>query len=169
MKNVKNHTRYIVTGAVIAALYALLTFLSNIFGLAYGPIQFRVSEALTILPIFTPAAIPGIAIGCLISNIFSFNAVDMIFGTFASLSAAVLTRKFRNIKFFEIPLLSFLPPVIINALAVGAEITLFYLDGTPSLAAFLISALQVGLGEAAVCFILGVPLYLNLKNKHNLF
>ncbi len=168
MKKHKN-TRYIVTGALIAAMYVVLTFLSNTFGLAYGPIQFRISEVLTILPVFTPAAIPGLSIGCLISNIFSFNAIDMLFGTIATLLSAILTRKLRNIKFFGLPIISLLPPILTNAIIVGAEIAIFYLEGTSFLSGFLISALDVGLGQAAVCFLLGIPLYLSLKNKRNLF
>ena len=66
---------YIVLSAIIAAAYVALTFFSNIFGLAYGPIQLRISEVLTILPVFTPAAIPGLTIGCFISNIASFNVL----------------------------------------------------------------------------------------------
>ncbi len=167
--NKKIDTRYIVTGALIAAMYVVLTFISNTLGIAYGPIQFRISEALTILPVFNPAAIPGLAVGCLISNVFSFNAVDMILGTLATLIAALLTRKLRNIKFFNLPILSLLPPIIVNAIIVGVEIAVFYLDGAPFLSGFLLSALEVGLGQAAVCFLLGIPLYLALQNKRNLF
>ena len=147
----------------------VLTFLSNIFGLAFGPIQFRISEALTILPVFTPAAIPGLAIGCLISNIFSFNPIDMLFGTAATLVAALLTRKFRNLKCFNMPIISLLPPIFANALIVGAEIAIFYLDSNAFLSGFLISAFEVGLSQTAVCVLLGIPLYLALKNKRNLF
>ncbi len=165
----KTNTRYIVTGAIIAAMYAALTFLSNLVGLAFGPIQFRMSEALVILPIFTPAAIPGLVIGCLISNIFSFNVADMLFGTLATLLAAILTRQFRSIKTFNLPLLSLLFPILLNAIIVGAEISLLYLEAESFLYGFLISAIEVGLSEAAVCFTLGIPLYLTLKNKRNIF
>lgn len=164
-KTTKTGTRYIVTGAIIAALYIALTLISNVFGLAYGPIQFRVSEVLCILPIFTTAAIPGLTIGCLISNILSFNVVDMLFGTIATLLAAIFTRLSRNIKIFGIPFLSLLSPVIMNAVIVGAEIAAIYFNGTPFITMFPISALQVGIGEAAVCFLLGIPLYLALREK----
>lgn len=167
--NKKYSTRYLVTGAIIAALYVVLTFLSNAFGLAYGPIQFRISEALTVLPVLTPAAIPGLVIGCLISNILSFNAVDMIFGTLATLIAAVLTRALKKIKVFGLPILSILPPILVNAFVVGAEISIFYLEKASFLSGFWISALEIGLGQTAVCFLLGLPLYLALKNKRNLF
>ncbi len=167
MKQTK--ARYIVTGAIIAAIYAALTLLSNTVGLAFGPIQFRLSEALTILPIFTPAAIPGLALGCLISNIFSFNIADMLFGTIATLFAAILTRRLRFIKTFNLPLLSLLPPIIINAIIVGAEISLLYLEASSFMYGFYISAIEVGISEAAVCIFLGIPLYLALKNKRNIF
>ncbi len=167
-KTTKISTRYIVTGAIIAALYIALTLISNIFGLAYGPIQFRISEALCILPVFTPAAIPGLVIGCLISNILSFNVVDMLFGTLATLLAAILTRLFKDIKLFGIPFLSLISPVVMNAIIVGAEIAAIFFNGTPFLAIFPISALEVGIGEAAVCFLLGIPLYLAL-NKRQIF
>ena len=110
----KKRTEFIITGALIAAAYAGLTYLSNVFGLAYGPIQLRVSEVLTILPVFTPAAIPGLTVGCFIANIGSFNVADMFFGTFATLAAAWLTYFLRNIKFKDIPLLSMFPPVIVQ-------------------------------------------------------
>ena len=163
--NKTQNTRYIVTGAIIAAAYVVLTFISNIFGLAFGPIQLRISEALCILPLFTPAAIPGLTIGCFISNILSFNALDMLFGTFATLTAALLTRVFKNKLLFGMPLLSLLPPVLINALVVGLEITLF-IEQT---AGFFITALQVGIGQFIVCYLLGIPLYFAIKNKRNIF
>lgn len=163
--NKTQNTRYIVTGAIIAAAYVVLTFISNIFGLAFGPIQLRISEALCILPLFTPAAIPGLTIGCFISNILSFNALDMLFGTFATLTAALLTRVFKNKLLFGMPLLSLLPPVLINALVVGLEITLFIEQP----AGFFITALQVGVGQFIVCYLLGIPLYFAIKNKRNIF
>lgn len=168
MSKTKNKINFIVTGALIAAAYAGLTFLSNVFSLAYGPIQFRVSEVLTLLPIFTPAAIPGVTVGCFIANIASFNAVDMIFGTAATLIAALLTYAFRSIKFKGLPLLAMLPPVIVNAVVIGLELAFFYLPGGYSFWGFVISGVQVGAGELAVCYALGIPFYLIVK-KHNIF
>lgn len=168
MSKTKNRINFIVTGALIAAAYAGLTFLSNVFSLAYGPVQFRVSEVLTLLPIFTPAAIPGVTVGCFIANIASFNAVDMIFGTAATLIAALLTYAFRNITFKGLPLLTMLPPVIVNAVVIGLELAFFYLPGGYSFWGFVISGVQVGAGELAVCYALGIPFYLIVK-KHNIF
>lgn len=167
MKNKKN-IEYIIISALIASAYVGLTFLSNIFSLAYGPIQFRVSEVLTLLPIFTPAAIPGVTIGCFIANIASFNVIDMIFGTVATLCAAVLTYLLKDIKLKGLPLLAMLPPVIVNALVIGAEIACFFLPGGYSFWGFIISGIEVGIGQLAVCYGLGIPFYLLVK-KHNIF
>ncbi len=122
-----DRTKYIVNGAVIAAIYAALTYLSNIFGLAYGPIQLRLSEVMCILPIFTPAAVPGLAVGCFIANMGSFNVADLLFGSIASLGAAWLTYALREKTVKGFPVFSFLPPVIVNALVIGFEIAVFYL------------------------------------------
>ena len=164
----KNRVKSLTTAGVIAALYAALTYLAATFGIAYGPIQFRFSEALTVLPIFTPAAIPGLTIGCLISNIASFNPIDMLFGTAATLIAAILTRVSRRYTLFKAPLLSLLPPVLMNALLVGLEISIFYLDGF-TVGGFLISALEVGLGQLVICYGLGLPLYFALNKHRNIF
>jgi uncharacterized membrane protein len=164
----KSQINYIITGALIAAAYAGLTYLSNVFGLAYGPIQLRVSEILTILPVFTPAAIPGLTVGCFIANIGSFNIADMVFGTMATLLAALLTYIFKGIKIKGIPFLSFLMPVIINALIIGFEIALFFLPEGATLWGFVISALEVGLGELIVCLGFGTPFYLVVK-KYKIF
>ena len=166
---------YIITAALIAAAYAGLTYLSNIFGLAYGPIQLRVSEVLTILPVFTPAAIPGLTIGCFIANYGSLNyggmifgLVDLGFGTFATLLAALLTYIFREIRFKKLPILSFFMPVIVNAIVIGFEIALFFLPEGYTLWGFVISGLQVGLGELIVCYAFGIPFYLVVK-KYRIF
>ena len=168
IKMKKSKTRDIAVGGLIAALYAVLTYVAAAFGLAYGPVQFRFSEALTILPVFTPAAIPGLTIGCLIANLGSFNAIDLLFGTAATLLSAISTRALRNVKFKGVPWLAPLPPVIFNAVLVGLEISIFYLDGFTA-AGFMISALEVGLGQLAVCYCLGLPLYFVLKKKDNLW
>ncbi len=164
----KNSIKFIITGALIASAYAALTYLSSVFGLAYGPIQLRVSEVLTVLPVFTPAAIWGLTVGCFIGNIGSFNVLDMVFGTFATFLAAVLTYLLRNIKWKKIPILAMLPPVIVNALIIGAEIAWFYLPEGASFWGFIISALEVGLGQIIVCLVFGIPFYMVVK-KYNIF
>ena len=164
----KENTRYIITGALIAAAYAGLTYLSNAFGLAYGPIQLRVSEILTLLPIFTTAAVPGLTIGCFIANIGSFNVADLLFGTLATLVAALMTRWLKDIKFKGIPWLAIFPPVIVNAVVIGFEIAVFYLQSENFLWGFLISALEVGLGQLIVCYVFGIPFYLVVE-KYKIF
>lgn len=164
----REKTRYIITGAIIAAGYASLTYLSNVFGLAYGPIQLRFSEILTVLPLFTPAAIPGLSIGCFIANIGSFNVADLIFGTAATLCAAWLTYVLRDKTVKELPVFSFLPPIIINALVIGFEISVFYLTKRNFFYGFLISALQVGLSQLIVCLCFGIPFYVVIK-KYKIF
>ncbi len=144
---------YLVTGAVVAALYAALTIL--LAPISYGAIQFRVAEALTVLPILAPSAVPGLAIGCLIANIIGgFGWMDIVFGTLATLLAAVLTRSLRKFPWFAT-----LMPVITNGLIVGGVLSV-----TLQLP-FWPTAATVALGEAAVCYMLGLPLVKLLKNK----
>lgn len=164
----KKRIKFIVESALIAALYAGLTYLMGVFNLAYGPVQFRISEALCILPVFTPAAIPGLTVGCFIANILSFSPIDMVFGTLASLLAAVCTYGLRNIKFKGLPWLSLLPPVVINAVIVGLEIAFFFTEGGASLVGFAFNALTVGAGQLVVCYGLGIPLYL-IINRSRVF
>lgn len=159
----KKKTVFVVESAVIAAIYAGLTYFAAILNVAYGGIQFRFSEALTMLAVFSPAAIPGLTIGCFLGNITSpYGIVDIICGTLATLIAAVLSYKTRHIKFKDLPLLSAIFPVISNAIIIGLEITLFMPEGF-KFEAFLISAFQVGFGELVICYGLGIPLYKVIK------
>lgn len=161
MKKMKKGTVYTVHGALIAALYAALTY--AVAPLSFGATQFRISEALTILPVFTPAAIPGLAIGCVIANIGSpFGPIDIVLGTLATLLAALMTRLTRNIRFKNIPLLSLIFPTLFNGIIIGAEIMMF----TPEQAGivgFLSCASGVALGEVVVCYTLGLLLFLGLE------
>lgn len=155
----------VTRAAVIAAMYVVLTFLSSVFGLAYGSVQFRLSEVLTILPLFTADAIPGLAVGCLLANIqSSLGAVDMIFGTGATLIAAILTRALRGVKIRSLPLLSMSMPVLINAVVVAVELSFFIPDAAGA-SGLLFSFLTVGGGEAAVCYILGIPFYFCISKQ----
>lgn len=159
-------TRFLVESAIIAAIYAAFTF--AIYPLSYGAIQFRFSEALTVLPVFTPAAIPGLSIGCLIANLAGpMSWIDAIFGTVATFLASVCTYYTRNIRWKKMPLLSLIFPVIFNAVIIGLEINIFFLPSgeTFTFTGFLISALWVGLGEAVVCFLLGTPLAVALEKS----
>lgn len=153
----KTKIRVIVTGAVIAALYAAVTLV--LAPISYGPIQFRISEVLTVLPFFTPAAVPGLFIGCALANIASpLGPIDTIAGSAATLLAAWLTYKMPT------KWLAPLPPVICNGVIVGLE--LHFLLHVPLLATMA----SVALGEAVVCFVGGIPLMLGLgKVQDRLF
>ncbi len=147
---------FIVHAAVIAALYVVLTFIANAFGLANYAVQVRFSEALTILPFFTPAAIPGLAIGCLLSNILTGCALpDILFGTLATLLGAVFTWLLRKNKW-----LAPIPPIVANTLIV--PFILLYAYGIRPL---WLSFLTVGAGEIISCGILGLIL-LNVLEKY---
>jgi uncharacterized membrane protein len=147
---------------MIAALYtALCVALSP---LSYGMVQVRVAEALTLLPVFSPIAIWGVTFGCALSNLVGLmtganilGALDVVFGTAATLVAAALSYGLRNVRVFGIPVLSAIPPVILNAVVVGLELT-FMETGGYNAAAFAVNALYVGLGEAISCIALGLPL-----------
>lgn len=159
----KKKTVFIVQSAVIAALYAGLTYAASALNLAYGPIQFRFSEALTILAAISPAAIPGLTIGCFLGNITSpYGIIDICCGTLATFIAAFLSYKTRNIKIKDLPFLSAFFPVIANAIIVGIEITVFMPEGF-KLQAFLINALWIAIGQLVMCYGLGLPLYKFIK------
>ncbi|MBO5913643.1 MAG: QueT transporter family protein [Clostridia bacterium] len=167
MKNQKTLSRYIVTAALIAAAYAALTYLSAAFGLAYGGIQFRLSEALNILAAFTPAAIPGLVIGCIIGNIGSpMGLIDVAIGTVATLLAAISIRLLARLCKNATPFVGIIPPTLFNAVLVGLEITWFLPEGV-TWAGFSVIALEVAIGEIAVCGALGVPLYFTAKKYMN--
>lgn len=143
--------------AVIAALYAVLTV--ALAPASYGPIQLRVSEALTILPVRKKSAIAGLTVGCVIANTLgillgadSLGVPDIIFGTLATFLAAVAARLTRNIKIGKLPVLSALMPVISNGLIIGAELTLIL--HLP----FVITSLEVAAGELIAALLLGLPL-----------
>lgn len=156
-------TVYIVQAAVIAALYAVLTILQNTLlpGTASAAVQFRVSEMLTILAVFTPAAIPGLTVGCVIANISSLSTLgpyDMIFGSLASLLAAVLMYLLRNKRLFKLTVAAALMPALANGIIVGFEIEFFFVEGGFHFGDFLLQGGLVALGELAVLFVLGLPL-----------
>ena len=144
----------LATAGVVGAAYAALALFGSIFGVTYGPIQCRFSEALTVLPFFLPEAVPGLFVGCLVTNLMStVGPLDIIFGSMATLLAALWTAKMPN-KF-----LATLPPVICNAVIIGAMIA-WYEGGFSAQfpALFAYNALTVGIGEAIACCVLGLLL-----------
>jgi len=167
MKNSK-HIHYLAQAGVMGALYVLLTYVSSLWGLAYGEIQFRISEALMGLALFTPAAIPGMTIGCVIANLGSpMGLIDIVLGSLATLLSVVAIYLTRHVRPKNIPFLMPLFPTLFNAVIVGWEISFFMPEGF-TFAAFLASFVSVGLGELAVLVILGLPLYYVLQ-KTGLF
>lgn len=157
--------RKIVEPAIIAALYFILTFFSASVGLAYSGVQLRLSEALTILPVFTPFAIPGLTIGCFISNIASpFGLIDLVFGTLCTLLSAFLTRLLKDIKIKEVPFLSPLPPVILEPVFISFLICFSSPEGLQANTFWTIFGL-IFAGQFIVCYCLGIPFYLILKKS----
>lgn len=153
--------RELTAAAVVAALYAALSLLANTFGLTFGPVQCRFSEALTLLPMLLPSSVWGLTVGCLLTNILSpYGLTDLIVGTFATFLAAVLTRRCRS------PYLGALPPVLCNAAFVGALLAWQQVGFSPAFpAAFLYQGCSVGLGQLIACYGLGIPL-LRMLRKH---
>ena len=154
----KSPTRLLVQAALIAAVYAALTLLLQ--PISFGIVQFRVSEALTVLPALMPAAIPGLFVGCLLSNILGgFGWVDIVFGSLATLTAAWLTWLLRRHIW-----LAPVPPVVVNTLVVGSYIWLLFDRALP----YGLSLGWFALGEAGACFLLGLPLLWFLRSNKGL-
>ena len=160
----RHRSHFLAHAALLTALYAVLTHLQNLLlpGSATWAIQFRASEALCILAFFTPAAIPGLTIGCLLFNLTFAAALplDLLLGPLATLLAAVgmhLTRKW-TVKGY--PLFGMLLPALFNGLIVGWELSV-YIGG-----AFWLNAVYVAIGEAAVLLVLGSALYYAIRLRH---
>ena len=158
--NRNTKVRALTLGGAVAAVYVLLTLLAAALGLASGAIQLRLSEALCVLPIFFPAAVPGLFVGCLLANVLTGAVVwDVIFGSLATLLGALGTRLLR-----KKPVLALLPPILANMLIVPFVLTYAY--GVPDGLPYLM--LTVGIGEVLSCGLLGGLLYTRLK-KTKLF
>ena len=154
LHHLRPRTRFVATAAIIAALYAVLTI---VFApISYGEIQVRISEALTILPLFTPAAIPGLFVGCLLANLFTMNPYDIVFGSLATLLASFLTWKMRKWPWFAMAW-----PVLCNGVIIG--IVLRYAYQVPISVGLLM--LYVAVGEAIAVYVLGGPLSIFLRKK----
>ncbi|MDF2485179.1 MAG: putative rane protein [Herbinix sp.] len=153
-------TLFLTEAAVIAAVYTVLVLLFQ--PISFGPIQFRIAEALTILPYFTPAAIPGVAIGCFLSAFLTgADVLDMVFGSLATLIAAILSYQLRRYKFL-VPI----PPIVVNALVIPW--VLRYAYDIPDAIPFMM--LTVGAGEVFAVGVLGLVLLFALdKVKHIIF
>ena len=156
--------RFTAYAALIAALYVALTYLQNFLlpGSATWAIQFRASEALCVLAFFTPAAIPGLTVGCLLFNISYAGALplDFVVGSLASLLATLAMWLTRKVTIKGYPLLGLLMPALFNAFLVGWELTVYIGGG------FWLNALYVAIGEAAVLLTLGSALYCAIRTRH---
>ena len=152
---------FMTQAAMIAAIYVVLTVIFAPF--SFGEVQVRIAEALTILPVFTPAAVPGLFVGCLIGNILGGAALpDIIFGSLATLIGAVFTWKLRNAKPFFAPI----PPIVSNTIIV--PFVLRYAYGI--LLPIPLMMLTVGIGEILSCGVLGLVLYYALdRYKDTIF
>ena len=161
----RNKSRSIAHAALIAALYVVLTHFQNLLlpGSASWAIQCRVSEALCVLALFTPAAIPGLTVGCLLFNITFAAALplDWLAGSLATLFATAAMHALRNVRLMGYPLPAMLMPALFNALLVGWELTV-YIGG-----AFWLNALYVALGEIIVLLVIGT-LLLHVFEKRGL-
>ena len=156
MKMKLSNAQKVAFGGVIAALYVVLTIVANALGLASGAIQVRFSEALTILPVFTATAVPGLTVGCLLANLITGCALwDVVFGSLATLIGAAGTRLLQ-----KKPMLAWIPPVISNMVIVPIVLQQVY--GVPDAWWYLV--LTVGAGEVISCGILGLLLYHSIKN-----
>lgn len=156
-------TRFLTYAAVIAALYAVLTHLQNLLlpGSATWAIQFRISEALCVLAFFTPAAIPGLTVGCMVFNLTYLGALplDFVVGSLATLLAAAVMWLTRKVTVKGYPILGMLMPALFNAFLVGWELTAYFGGG------FVLNAWYVALGELGVLLTLGSLLYYAIKAR----
>lgn len=145
----------ITRAGIIASVYIALTMIISPIG--FGPLQLRVSEALCILPLFSPVAIYGLFVGCLVSNIFlsPLGIIDIVFGSLATLAAAFLTYKMR-----KTPLLAVSFPVLLNGVIVGGYLSYFFPQTT-----MIYCMITVAAGEAVVLYLIGIPFYHMTKTK----
>lgn len=161
----KNKTEYLVKSALIAGLYTVLTLALGAISFGNLGIEFRISEVLTILPVFTPFAVPGLFVGCIISNLVgmafsTLGIIDVIFGSLATLLAAIVSRLCRNITIKGFPIISFISPIIFNAIIVGLELGIVLPD---VFASITLAMFIVGIGEALSVFGLGIPLFYSIN------
>ena len=155
-KNIK-HIRLLCESALIAAIYVILTYLCAAFGMSSGAIQLRLSEALCVLAIFTPAAVPGVALGCFMANLLTGCALwDIVFGSLSSLVGMLGCRALK-----KHPYLAPVPYALANMIVIPFVVKLVY--GAPEALPFLF--LTVGIGELVSVFAVGIPLYFALQ-KH---
>lgn len=158
--------RAIAVSAMIAAVYTAVSLALSLF--SFGVVQIRVAECLTLLPVLSPLGIYGVTIGCLLTNIVGVAMgltmpVDILFGTLATAIAAVLSYLLRNVRIKRLAIPAALPPILINGLIIGLELT--WLSGSFQWDVFWTCAVSVTLGQIIPCLVLGVLLVWVLENK----
>ncbi|MBE7057041.1 MAG: QueT transporter family protein [Ruminococcaceae bacterium] len=157
----KKTINFTVTAAMIAAIYAVLTL--AIAPISFGQIQLRISEAMIMFACITPAAIPGLTIGCVLSNLASpYGIIDIILGSTATLLAAAFAYSTRKIQIKKLPWLSPLGAVIFNAFLVSLSIKI--VSGSEVL--YLLTTFQIGVGQVLACYGLGFPLWFILQKTN---
>ncbi len=163
-------TKFMVQSGVFAALYVVLTYAQNLIwpGSTTMAIQFRLSEAMCIMALFTPAAIPGLTLGCLLYNVSWTQSLplDWVVGTLATLLATTFMWLLRRVKVMKLPLPALLMPAICNAPLVGWELALFLGDAGFTWPLFFMNCLYVFIGEAVVLLVLGTILYLAITKRN---
>lgn len=161
--------RFLVYGGVLAALYVVLTYAQNLLwpGSTTMAIQMRLSEALCVFAFFTPAAIPGLTIGCLLYNVSWAQALplDWVVGSAATLLATACMWGLRNVRFARCPFLGLLMPAVWNAPLVGWELAVYLGETGFTWPVFGLNALYVFLGEAIVLLVLGSILYYAMTTR----
>ncbi len=155
----KLNAKTITRAGIIGAIYACLTLV--LYPISFGAVQVRVSEALCLLPLIFPESIIGLSVGCLIANLFGNGALDIVFGTLATLVSAILTY-FVGKKIKSVPLKIFVGgifPVVINAIVIPFT----FLAITESFGVYILSLLQIFIGQALAVYLVGTPLYLAIS------
>lgn len=157
-----NKLKEMVTAALLAALYLALGIAFAPIG--YGPVQFRVGEALCMLAIYRKSAVWGLTLGCALTNFYGFitmanilGPLDILFGTLATLIAALLSYALREKRIHGLPVAAALPPILVNAVVIGLELT-FFMSGQFIFSVFIVQAALVALGQTAAVGVLGLLL-----------
>ena len=165
-------TNYMANQAMIAAIYTVLSVCLS--AISYGPVQIRISEAMTLLPVVGIHNKWGVTIGCFMTNLIGFfsganilGGLDMIFGTAATLVAALISYSLRNIRFKKLPVLSAIPPIVINAVVIGWELCVVIAGGFNA-AVFAAQAIAVAAGQFLSCMVAGLLMVKIIENNKEL-
>lgn len=165
-------TKQMANQAMIAAIYTVLSV--SLSAISYGPVQVRISEAMTLLPVFGIHNVWGVTIGCFMTNLIGFfsganilGSLDMLFGTAATLAAALISYSLRNIRFKNLPVLASIPPILLNAAVIGWELCVVIAGGFNA-AVFAAQALSVAIGQFFSCTVIGLLMVKIIENNKEL-